>query len=62
MSLRIALFGQAPFGRDVLSGLVDAGHELVGVYAPPERGRPDPMVAEAEARGLPLLRHARFRR
>jgi len=62
MSLRIALFGQAPFGRDVLTGLVDAGHELVGVYAPPERGRPDPMAAEAEARGLPLLRHARFRR
>lgn len=62
MSLRIALFGQAPFGRDVLTGLADAGHELVGVYAPPERGRPDPMAAEAEARGLRLLRHKRFRR
>jgi methionyl-tRNA formyltransferase len=62
MSLRIALFGQAPFGRDVLTGLADAGHELVGVYAPPEKGRPDPMAAEAEARGLPLFRHRRFRR
>lgn len=62
MALRIALFGQAPFGRDVLTGLADAGHDLVGVYAPPAKGRPDPMAAEAEARGLSLFRHARFRR
>ena len=61
MALRIALFGQAPFGRDTLVRLLEAGHELVGVYAPPAGARPDPLAAEAEARGLRLLRHARFR-
>ena len=62
MGLSIALFGQAPFGRDVLVRLVEAGHSLVGAYAPPEGRRPDPMAAEAAERGLPLFRHARFRR
>ena len=62
MGLRIALFGQAAFGKDVLARLVAAGHEIVAVYAPPEGGRPDPLAQAAAERGLPLLRHARFRR
>lgn len=62
MALRIALFGQAPFGRDTLARLLEAGHEVVGVYAPPEGARPDPLAEEAEKRSLPLLRHKRFRR
>jgi methionyl-tRNA formyltransferase len=62
MALKIALFGQAPFGRDVLVRLSEAGHRIVGVYAPPEGRRPDPLAAEAEERGLPLFRHRRFRR
>jgi methionyl-tRNA formyltransferase len=61
MPLRIALFGQAPFGRDTLVRLLEAGHDVVGVYAPPAGARPDPLAAEAESRGLRLLRHARFR-
>jgi methionyl-tRNA formyltransferase len=61
MPLRIALFGQAPFGRDTLVRLLEAGHDVVGVYTPPAGARPDPLAAEAEARGLRLLRHARFR-
>jgi len=60
--VRIALFGQAPFGKDVLVHLREAGHEIVVVYVPPDRGRPDPLAAEALAHGIPLLRPARFRR
>jgi len=62
MSLRIALFGQAPFGRDTLVRLLEAGHQIVGVYAPPEGRRPDPLASEAAERGLPLIRHKGFRR
>jgi methionyl-tRNA formyltransferase len=62
MRLRIALFGQAAFGKDVLLRLLEAGHEIVAVYVPPDEGRPDPLAAEAAARGLRLLRHRRFRR
>lgn len=62
MGLRIAIFGQAPFGRDVTSRLADAGHEIVGVYVPPEGGRPDPLATLAAEREFPLFRHRRFRR
>jgi methionyl-tRNA formyltransferase len=62
MALRIALFGQAAFGKDVLVRLVDACHDVVGVYTPPEGARPDPLAIEAQAQGVPLLRHRRFRR
>ena len=62
MSLRIAYFGQAPYGRDVLVRLIDAGHEIVGVYAPPEGKRPDPLAEEAEERGLPLFRYKAMRK
>jgi methionyl-tRNA formyltransferase len=62
VKLRIALFGQAPFGRDVLRRIADAGHEVVAVYAPPAGARPDPLAEEAAARGLTLLRPKLFRR
>jgi len=62
MSLKIALFGQAPFGRDVLQRLQAEGHEIVGVYTPPEGHRPDPLAEAAAEQGLPLFRHRRFRR
>jgi methionyl-tRNA formyltransferase len=60
--VRIALFGQAAFGRDVLVRLVERGHEIAGVYAPPDAGRPDPLAEEARKRGLQLFRHRVFRR
>ena len=62
MPLRIALFGQAAFGRDVLLRLQQAGHEIAAVYAPPDAGRPDPLAEEARVRGLRCLRHRVFRR
>jgi methionyl-tRNA formyltransferase len=62
MPLKIALFGQAPFGRDVLARLQSDGHEIVGVYTPPAGRRPDPLAEAALAQQLPLLRHRRFRR
>ncbi len=62
MSLRIALFGQAAFGRDVLLRLREQGHEVVAVYAPPDAGRPDALAEEARARGLLCLRQRVFRR
>jgi hypothetical protein len=36
MALRIALFGRATFGRELLEHLVDSGHAIAGVYTPPE--------------------------
>ena len=62
MTLRIALFGQAAFGKDVFERLVADGHEIVGVYAPPVGARPDPLADAAAARGLRVLRHRRFRK
>ena len=62
MSQKIAFFGQAQFGRDVLVRLIDAGHTIAGVYAPPEGRRPDPLAEEAVERELPLFRYPRFRR
>jgi len=60
--MKIAIFGQAPFGRDVTDGLAAAGHEIVVVYAPAEGGRPDPLAELASERGWPLRRPRRFRR
>ncbi len=62
MGLRIAIFGQAAFGREVSERLADAGHAIVGVYAPPEGPRPDPLAELAAERGWPLFRPARYRR
>jgi len=59
---RIALFGQAAFAKDVLVRLREAGHEIVGVYAPPTSGKPEPLVDEAEKRGLRTFRYKTFRR
>jgi methionyl-tRNA formyltransferase len=62
MTLRLAIFGQAPFGRDVAVRLADAGHRVVAAYVPPDRERPDPLAEEAAKRGWPLFRHRHFRR
>lgn len=60
--MRLVMFGQAMFGRDVMVRLIDSGHDVRAVYAPPETGRPDPLAVEADSRGIRLLRHKYFRR
>lgn len=60
--MKIAIFGQAQFGRDVTEGLADAGHEIVVIYAPAEGRRTDPLAELASERGWPLRRPRRFRR
>ena len=62
MTIKIAIFGQAAFGRDVAVRVAEAGHNIVGVYTPPAGARPDPLATEAEERGWPLMRHPRFRK
>jgi methionyl-tRNA formyltransferase len=60
--MRIALFGQAPFGKDVLDALASAGHDIAVVYTPPDNPeRPDPLAQRARERGLPLEQHRRYR-
>jgi methionyl-tRNA formyltransferase len=62
VSLRIALFGQAAFGKDCLERLRADGHEIAGVLAPPDTGgRADPLAARAEELGLRVVRRRLFR-
>jgi methionyl-tRNA formyltransferase len=59
--MKLALFGQAAFGRDCLERLRADGHEVVGVFTPPDAGRPDPLGARAEELGLRVIRRRHFR-
>jgi len=62
--MRIVLIGQATFGADVLQGLLAKGHNVVGVFCPPDQGaKPDPLKEAALAAGLPVIqpRHLRDR-
>src|SRR6059058_4927870 len=60
--MRIPLFGQAPFGKDVLDALQQAGHAIAVVYTPPDTPeRPDPLAARARELGLPLEQPRRYR-
>ena len=61
MTLRLAVFGQAPFGREVTEKLAKAGHEIAAVYAPPDAGRPDPLAELASENDWLLHRYKRFR-
>ncbi len=62
MALRIALFGQADFGKACLERLIDDGHKIAAIFAPPESARPDALAAYAEALGLPLTRRRYFQK
>ena len=62
--MRIALIGQAPFGAAVFERLVEDGHEIVGVFTPPERegGRPDPLAQAARDADITLVQPRRWQR
>jgi methionyl-tRNA formyltransferase len=62
MSLRIALFGQAAFGKETLERLRAAGHEIAGVFAPPDAGRPDALAQRAGELGVPVIRRRFYRK
>jgi methionyl-tRNA formyltransferase len=62
MALRVALFGQADFGRMCLDRLIEGGHEIAAVFAPPDTGRPDALAARAAELGLPLTQRRYYQR
>ncbi len=67
--MRTVFMGTPGFSVPVLVALLDAGHEVVGVYTQPDRpiGRrrqpaPSPVKEAAEERGLPVLQPPSLKR
>ena len=66
--MRLAFLGTPDFALPALQALLDAGHEVVRVYAQPPRPagrghrlRPSPVHAFAESRGIPVATPASLR-
>jgi methionyl-tRNA formyltransferase len=61
--LRIALIGQAAFAEKSLDALLEHGHQIVHVFAPPDppSGRPDPLAAKARDLGIALSQPKSFK-
>src|SRR5690242_4724011 len=60
--MRIVIVGQQAFGKAVLEAFLARGDTVAGVFAAPERpgARPDPLVAAAEEKKLPLHRFPKY--
>src|SRR6187200_3147426 len=60
--MRIVIVGQQAFGKAVLDAFLTRGDTVAGVFAAPERpgSRPDPLVAAAEEKKLPVYRFAKY--
>ena len=60
--MRVVIVGQQAFGKSVLEAFVARGDTVAGVFAAPEKpgSRPDPLVAAAEERKLPVYRFAKY--
>jgi methionyl-tRNA formyltransferase len=60
--MRIVIVGQQAFGKAVLEAFLARGDTVAGVFAAPERpgARPDPLVAAAAEKKLPLYRFAKY--
>ena len=61
--MKLALIGQSAFGKSVLDNLADrAEHEIVGVFAAPDRRRSrEPLAVAAEGLGLSVWQFDRMR-
>jgi len=53
--MRVAIIGQQAFGKAVLEAFTARGHQVAGVFVPPEvpGARPDPLKAAAVERQIP---------
>jgi methionyl-tRNA formyltransferase len=60
--MRIVIVGQQAFGKAVLEAFLARGDTIAGVFAAPERpgARPDPLVAAAEEKKLPIYRFPKY--
>lgn len=60
---KIAITGQAAFGKSVLEKLLDNGESVVGVFCPPDKeGRPvDPIKEFAQEHGIDVFQFKRMR-
>ena len=61
--MKIAIIGQAAFGKDVLNALVDKNENVVAVLCPPDNpGRPeDPIKSAAIENQIPVFQYKRMR-
>jgi methionyl-tRNA formyltransferase len=60
--MRIALIGQTAFAADVMKGLIQQGHQVAGVFCPPDRGgRTDAFKDAALAAGIPVFQPPRMK-
>ena len=62
--MKIALIGQAAFGKAVLEAIIATGKdEIVGAFTPPDaEGKPrDPLADAADSAGIPLFQFKRMR-
>ena len=60
--MRIVIVGQQAFGKAVMEAFLARGDTVAGVFAAPDRpgSRPDPLVAAAEEKKLPVYRFAKY--
>ena len=60
--MRIVIVGQQAFGKAVLEAFLARGDTVAGVFAAPEKpgSRPDPLVAAAEEKKLPVHRFPKY--
>ena len=61
--MKIAIIGQAAFGKDVLNALVDKNENVVAVLCPPDNpGRPeDPIKSAAIENQIPVFQYKKMR-